>query len=138
MKNPYPSRIIQFLHWLHYLAIPFLLASIYFLTIDITAGNQDMLGYGLILLGFGISLYTLRNMAKDSKLKERHLSLLTITYLILGSLLLLMGVIIFAVKEGGISNPIGLGFCSCAVGSFAAAKEYSSILKNKADNNLSH
>lgn len=31
-----------------------------------------------------------------------------------------------------------LGFCSCAVGSFAAAKEYSAILKNKADNNESH
>ena len=133
MKNWFLIRTIQFIHWLHYLSIPFLIASIYFLTIDIAAGNQKMLGTGLILLGFGISLYTLRNQDKDSRLKDRHLRLLLMIYLLFGFALLLTGIMIFATKEGGISNPIGLGLCSCAVGFFAAAKEFSISIKSNPD-----
>jgi len=134
MKNPYPTRILQFLHWLHYLATPFLLASIYFLTysflIDATAERNTMIGNGFILLGFGLGLYTLRNPEKPSPVKPRHQHLVIMVYPFLGCLLLLLGVVIFFIKKAGVSDPIGLGLCSCVVGLFAMAKENHELLGN--------
>ncbi len=114
-------------HWLHYLAIPFDIASIYFLTISFftpdKAARVSLVGNGLLLLGFGLGLQSLQSPAETTAKKPEQKTFTGITLLILAGALLLLAMVIFIVKERGIYDSLGLGFCSCAVGFFALAKE---------------